>query len=115
MIRPESVYVPAGIHQLTVEHKGRLEVAIHFRRGFHAILKLCDPRNMPLYIDDFVNPPLITVSEADDRGIFHNPARVRSRNREETCVMECLHQVQKSLRGNEMMSLAGTAQPPRHS
>jgi len=62
---------------------------------------------MSLYIDDFMNPAFITVSEADHSGIKDNPARVCSRDREETCVMECLDQVLKSLRGDEVMLLAG--------
>lgn len=62
---------------------------------------------MALYIDNFVNPPFVTVSKADGSGIFCKPARVRSRNREETCVMECLDQLPKSLRGDEVMLFAG--------
>jgi len=58
---------------------------------------------MALYIDDFVNPPFVPVSEADDRGIYKNPARVRSRNREETCVVERLDQLRKPLRGDEVV------------
>jgi hypothetical protein len=54
-----------------------------------------------------MNPAFITVSEADDRGIEHNSSRIRSRDREETCVMECLDQVLKSMRGNEVMLFAG--------
>jgi hypothetical protein len=88
---------PDGLYQLIVTH----------RSANLAILEVGDPRNMALYIDDFVNPPFVTVSEADDSGIGHNPARVRSRNREEPCVMECLNQVLKSLRGDEVMLFAG--------
>jgi hypothetical protein len=107
VIGSEGVYIPARIREPAVEYKGRLEVAIHFRRSFHEVLKLGDPRNTALYIDDFVNPPFITVRQANDSGIGNNPARVRSRNREETCVMECLDQVLKSLSGDDVMLLTG--------
>jgi hypothetical protein len=61
---------------------------------------------MALYIDDFVNPAFVTIREADDRGIGDNPAGVGSRNREETCVIECLDQLLESLRGDEVMLLS---------
>lgn len=63
--------------------------------------------NMTLYIDDFVNPTFVTISEADDSGICCKPGRIRSRDGEETCVMECLDQLPKSLRGDEVMLFAG--------
>src|SRR6266446_3560956 len=107
MIWSESVHLPTGIHQAAIESEGRFQVAIHLRRSFHVILEVGDPRNIALYIDDFVNPPFVTVSEADGSGIFCKPARVGSRNREETCVMECVDQLPKSLRGDEVMLFAG--------
>lgn len=61
---------------------------------------------MALYIDDFVNPPFVTVRKANDSGIIDDPA-VRSRDREESRVVECLHQLLKSLCGDEVMLLAG--------
>ena len=90
MIKTESVYIPARIHQAPIECEGWLQIAVHLRDRLHALFEIGELRNLTQSIDNFVNLALVTVSEPDNGNIFKILARDGSRNTEEACIVKCL-------------------------
>ena len=106
LIGSESVYIPAGIDQAAILRYRRLQISAHFRRSPHVVFEVSDLGNLAQRVADFVNPSLVAVSEADDSSVFNNSIPVGSRIPKESCVVECLNQLPKSVRRHDVMLLA---------